>query len=167
MAPTQKILFKIFLFLFPLVFLFGYIEYNLRTQHFVSSYATKKYYFEQQLDSVETLVLGSSQTFNGVNPSCFTSKIFNLANVSQTLYYDKKLTLQYLPKLKKLNTVIISIGYCSFFYQMSDIAENWREGFYDAYFNIAANSKAIGAEKLAAGDLKATKAANKAPKFKY
>ena len=30
-----------------------------------------------------------------------------------------------------------------------------------------ANSKAIGAEKLAAGDLKATKAASKAPKFKY
>ena len=29
------------------------------------------------------------------------------------------------------------------------------------------NSRAIGAEKLAAGDLKATKAASKAPKFKY
>lgn len=29
------------------------------------------------------------------------------------------------------------------------------------------NSRAIGAEKLAAGDPKATKAASKAPKFKY
>ena len=29
------------------------------------------------------------------------------------------------------------------------------------------NSRAVGAEKLAAGDLKATKAASKAPKFKY
>ena len=30
-----------------------------------------------------------------------------------------------------------------------------------------ANGRSVGAEKLAAGDLKATKAANKAPKFKY
>lgn len=30
-----------------------------------------------------------------------------------------------------------------------------------------ANSKAIGAEKIAAGDPAATKAASKAPKFKY
>ena len=30
-----------------------------------------------------------------------------------------------------------------------------------------ANSKAIGAEKLASGDAKAMKAASKAPKFKY
>jgi hypothetical protein len=29
------------------------------------------------------------------------------------------------------------------------------------------NGKAVGAEKLAAGDLKAGKAARKAPKFKY
>lgn len=142
MNPTKKIVFKIFLFVFPLLILFGYIEYNLRTKHFASSYAAKKYYFEQQIESVETLVLGSSQTFNGINPSCFTSKTFNLANVSQTLYYDKRLTLQYLPKLKKLKTVFISIGYYSFFYQMCDITESWREGFYDAHFNIAGKSAA-------------------------
>jgi hypothetical protein len=114
----------------------GYFEYQLKTKPFVSSYAAKKHFYEQQLDSIEVLILGSSQTFNGINPACFAKKAFNLANVSQTLYYDKRLTLQYLPKLPKLNTVVINIGYFSFSYQLFDIKENWRDYYYLQHFGI-------------------------------
>jgi hypothetical protein len=113
-----------------------YFEYQLKAKPFVSSYAAKKYFLEQQLDSVEVIILGSSQTFNGVNPACFAKKTFNLANVSQTLYYDKRLALKYLPKLPKLNTVVINIGYFSFFYQLYDIKENWRDYYYNQHFGI-------------------------------
>ena len=136
MAALKKILLKLFLFLLPLIIIFGYLEYELRTLPFVSSYATKKYFLEKQLDTIETLVLGSSQTFNGINPAFFLTNTFNLANVSQTIYYDKRLTLQYLPKLTKLKTVIINIAYFSFFYQMFDIVEKWRDYYYLQHFGI-------------------------------
>jgi len=132
----KKILHKLFLFLLPLIIFFGYFEYQLRTKPFVSSYSAKKYFLERQLDSIEIMVLGSSQTFNSVNPSCFTNNTFNLANVSQTIYYDKRLTLDYLPKLIKLKTVIINIAYFSFFYQMFDITENWRDYYYLQHYGI-------------------------------
>ena len=124
------------MFLLPIVLLIGYLEYQLKTKPFVSSYAAKKYFLEQQLDSVEVLILGSSQTFNGVNPAYFNKRAFNLANVSQTIYYDKRLTLEYLPKLPKLKTVFINIGYFSFFYQLFDIKENWRDYYYSQHFGI-------------------------------
>lgn len=137
MHDIKKIIIKLLFFSIPLLFVLGYVEYNLRTKHLVSSYAVKKYLFEKQLDSIEILVLGNSQMFNGVDVDCFNSKAFNLANVSQTLHYDKELTEKYLPKMPKLKTVIIGISYFSFFYEMCDIEEKWREDFYDAYFNIS------------------------------
>lgn len=136
MHDLKKIFSKLIVFFIPITICFVYSEYHLRTKHFVSSYATKKYYLEQQLDSIETLVLGSSQTFNGINPACFTSKTFNLANVSQTIYYDKRLTLTYLSKLPKLKTVVINISYFSFFYQLFDIKESWRDYYYLQHFGI-------------------------------
>ncbi len=136
MHHSKKILIRLCLFVLPILILIGYFEYKLKTKPFVSSYATKKYFLEQQLDSVEILILGSSQTFNGVNPACFNKRAFNLSNVSQTLYYDKRLTLEYLPKLPKLKTVLINISYFSFFYQLYDIKENWRDYYYNQHFGI-------------------------------
>jgi len=136
MSSLQKYIFKLLIFTLPFILCVAYFEFELRTKHFVSSYTAKKYFIEQQLDSIETLVLGSSQTFNGIDPSYFTSKTFNLANVSQTLYYDKRLTLKYLPQMPNLKTVIVNISYFSFFYQMFDIKENWRDYYYLQHFKI-------------------------------
>ncbi len=136
MPSPKQIVIKLFIFLLPLVIAFGFIEYKLRTKHFVSSYAAKKYYLEKQLDNVETLVVGSSQMFNGIDVGYFNNNAFNIANVSQTLYYDKRLTLQYLPKLPKLKTVIVGVSYFSFFYQLCDTPEDWREEFYADYYSI-------------------------------
>lgn len=136
MGGFKKIFFKLIVFFIPIAICFGYFEYQLKTKKFVSSYATKKYFLEQQLDSIETLVLGSSQIFNSINPTCFVSHTFNLANVSQTIYFDKRLTLQYLPKLSKLKTVIINISYFSFFYQLFDTKEYWRDYYYLQHFGI-------------------------------
>ena len=119
----------------------GYLEYRLSKSNFANSYATKKYWVEQQLESVETLILGSSESFNGIDPSFFTTKTYNLANVSQTLYYDKEITLKYLPKMPHLKNVVINISYFSFFYQLEDIKEKWRCNFYQKYFGIASSNK--------------------------
>ena len=136
LKDLNKILLKIFYFFIPIIFLLGFLEFQLRTHHFTSSYAAKKYYAEQQLDSVETLVLGSSESFNGIDPTYFYSRTFNLANVSQTLFYDKAITLKHVAKMPKLKNVIINISYFSFFYQLHDIKEKWRDDYYKLYFNI-------------------------------
>ncbi len=136
MKDTHKILLKVFYFFLPILLLLGFLEYQLRNHHFASSYAAKKYFLEQQLDSVETLVLGSSESFNGINPTYISSKTFNLANVSQTLFYDKALTLKYAAQMPKLKNVMMNISYFSFFYQLHDIKEKWRDDYYNIYFNI-------------------------------
>lgn len=136
MSIPSKILFKVFCFVLPIILLLGFIEYQLRSNHFVSSYAAKKYYLEKSLDNIETLILGSSESFNGIDPSCFTTKTFNLANVSQTLYYDRVLTESYIAKMPLLKNVIINISYFSFFYELQDIKESWRTNYYATHFNI-------------------------------
>lgn len=136
MREFKKIVWRLCIFLLPFIIVFSYCEYQLRHQPFASSYAAKKFYLEQQLDSTEILVLGSSQAYHGINPACFSKKCFNLANVSQTLYYDRRLTQQYLQRLPHLKTVIINIAYFSFFYQLYDIKEKWRDDYYNAHFSI-------------------------------
>lgn len=136
MQEFKKIIKRLCIFVLPFVVVFSYAEYQLRHKHFVSSYAAKKYYLQQQLDSVEILVLGSSQSFYGINPVCFSKRCFNLANVSQTLYYDRRLTQLYLQQLPQLKTVIINIAYFSFFYQLYDIKEKWRDDYYRAHFSV-------------------------------
>ncbi len=136
MKETNKILLKIFYFFLPFILILGLLEYQLRSHQFTSSYAAKKYFLEQQLDSIKTLVLGSSESFNGIDPTYFSTKAFNLANVSQTLFYDKALTLKYMNQMPKLKHVIINISYFSFFYQLEDIEEKWRTDYYNLYYSI-------------------------------
>lgn len=137
MQAVKKLIVKLIIFSFPLLLVFGYVEYGLRTKHFISSYAIKKHILEQQLNSIEILVLGNSQIFNGIDVGYFKGNGFNLANVSQTLHFDKELTEKYLPQMPNLKTIIIGISYFSFFYEMCDIEEKWRENFYNTYFNIS------------------------------
>jgi hypothetical protein len=101
-----------------------------------NSYSFKRFCFEKQLDSIEVLVLGSSQIVYGVNPSYFSLKGFNLSNVSQTLYYDSHLTLRYLNRMPSLKFVLINISYFSFGEQLIDGREAWRDYYYSQFWNI-------------------------------
>ena len=47
-------------------------------------------------DSVEVLVLGSSHNFYGLNPQLIKKSCYNLANTSQTIYYDDYLLSRYI-----------------------------------------------------------------------
>src|SRR4051812_22574772 len=97
---VRTFILKLFLFLLPLATGMFIVEYKLSS--FQNSYNLKRTYFERQLDSVEVINVGSSQALYGINPAFFSYKTFNLANVSQTLFYDKRLVLSNLKKLPKL-----------------------------------------------------------------
>lgn len=129
----KKLFFKLLLFSPILLFLI-YLEYNL--SGIQNSYSYKRNCLEKQIDSIEVLVLGSSQTAYGVNPIYFSKKGYNLANISQTLYYDAQLTLKYIDRMPNLKKVVITISYFSFGEQIHDGVEAWRDYCYYQFWDI-------------------------------
>lgn len=108
----KVIIVKIVLFIIPIFVILFYIENRLRT--IPNSYSKKKLYFEKHKKTTEVLVLGSSHEMNGVNPQYFSHPGFNLANVSQTSYYDDKMTLKLLDEIPNLKLVLLPLSYFSF-----------------------------------------------------
>ncbi len=130
----KTFLIKSVLFIFPLIIAFIFLEYKLGT--ITNSYSFKKAKLEQKLDSIEVLVLGSSQATYGINPDYFDLYGFNLSNISQSLFYDCELTLKYADRMPKLRYVLINISYFSFGYEMTDGIEKWRDFYYSQYWDI-------------------------------
>lgn len=64
-------------------------------------------------DSIELIILGTSRATYAVNPEMFDLYTYNLANLAQSIYFDKRITLSLLPELPKLKYVFISIDYHS------------------------------------------------------
>jgi len=134
MSEARLFLRRLLLFCLPLVAGTAAVEVVLyRTPN---TYSYKRECFEARLAGIEVLVLGSSQPLFGINPAHFSRLGFNLANVSQTLYYDKALTLKYLDRLPKLKRVIIPVSYFSFDYQLYDTRERWRDYYYRTFWDI-------------------------------
>lgn len=71
---------------------------------------------EKKADSLQVLIMGSSQTFYSLNPALLNRPSLNMACNAQPLYYDCKIILNHLPQLKKLRVVIIPLDYFSLFY---------------------------------------------------
>jgi hypothetical protein len=130
----RKFFLKLLFFILPLLLFSIYLEFNLGKIQ--NSYNFKRTNFEKQLGTIEVLVLGSSQVTNGVNPEYFNLKGFNLSNISQSLYYDQKLTLAYVDRMPKLKFVIINVSYFSLGNQLIDGIEAWRDYYYYQFWNI-------------------------------
>ena len=113
----------------------AYLEHKLH--QIPNSYNLKRTNFEYQLDSIQTLILGSSHALNAINPAYLSTPTYNLANVSQSLDYDQLLTLKYLPQLPRLKTVIITLSYFSFYERLEDTDEAWRTYYYLHFWNLS------------------------------
>jgi len=131
---VKKFLLKLIVILLPFLILFSWIEYKAR--NLPNSYSVKKDQLEKICDSVEILVLGSSHAMKGIDPSCFRCKGFNLSNSSQTLIHDIQLCQKYLERLPRLKAVIFEISYFSFYFDINNSPESWRNYFYYHYFDI-------------------------------
>ena len=109
-----KFLTSFFLFLLPLLAAFACTEYILSGADNI--YTIKRKMIEQRAGSLQVLVAGTSQTFHSLNPALFNRPSLNLAAPAQPLYYDCKIVLNYLPRLKNLRLVIIPLDYFSLFF---------------------------------------------------
>lgn len=81
-----------------------------------TSYSEKVKGLKQNSENIEVLFLGNSHTAYGIDPKQFHLAAYNMAQVSQSLYFDKRITLKYLSQLPKLKYVVIGIDYHSLYF---------------------------------------------------
>jgi len=126
---VKKFLRHIALFLLPLLIVAVALEFVVES--IPNSYTYKREYIEQHGAQIETLILGSSNAYDGINPSVLPNA-FNLANSSQTLEDDYRLLVKYIDSMDSLQTVIIGLGYHS----LGATTEDNRRTYYTIYMDL-------------------------------
>ena len=109
----KKFIIKICLFLFPAFFLAVLIETGLRK--IPNDYLVKRNYLDAHSNEIETLILGTSHNFYGLDAVYFTGKAFNAAYLTQSLDYDYAIIKKYENKFASLKTVVLDISYFSLY----------------------------------------------------
>lgn len=107
-----------------------------------NDYLFKKEYLDQHASDIETLILGNSHAFYGINPAFFSSKTFNASYDAQTLNYDFEILMKYQSNFKNLKTIVLPISYASLFGKLEESHESWRVKYYTIYYGIY-NSKSL------------------------
>ncbi len=131
---VKKFLSRAAIFFGPVVLAFILME--IYVWGMPNSYNLKKNYLQKQSQEIDVLALGSSHSLFGINPDYFSLKGFNLANVSQTFFYDKELVLGNLSATPNLRCVLIESSYFSLGYELKDSADNCRDYYYYYFWGI-------------------------------
>ncbi|WP_299254914.1 hypothetical protein [uncultured Aquimarina sp.] len=125
---------KIFVFLIPVLIIWGGLEYFYKTTE--SNYSYKHKMVTQNYEDIETLILGDSHAFFGINPIYLDGKAFNISNISQSLYFDQLLFEKHRDSLPNIQNVIITIGYYSLSQLKNTKEDLWRKYFYRSQMKL-------------------------------
>ena len=125
----KKFLRNIALYALPVLIVAGVMEWV--AESIPNSYTYKRDYIKQQGAQIQTLILGSSNAYDGLNPSVMP-QAFNLANSSQTLEDDFRLLAKYIDSMDSLHTVIVGLGYHS----LGATTEDNRRTYYTIYMDL-------------------------------
>lgn len=131
----NKFLFKLLLFLTPVLALIFLVE--LLVRKIPNDYSLKNAYLSEHSKDIENLILGSSHAFKGINPNYISGSSFNAAMFSQSLDYDLKILEKFENDLINLKTIIIPISYFSLYTNLETGVESWREKYYDIYYDFS------------------------------
>ncbi len=130
----QRFLVKTSAFSILLILVLVVLELAVRT--IPNDYVFKCEFLDKHSREIETLILGSSHSFYGLNPEHFTSNTFNAGHVSQSLDYDQRLWLKYKDDFVKLKTIYLPISYFSFWLKLDNAEDSWRSKNYTIYYDI-------------------------------
>ncbi len=119
-----------FLFLCIMMFL------ECRLHAVPNSYNLKISLLDRNSRNIEVLTTGDSHAYYGIKPGEFCHKGFNLANSSQSLYFDAQLIERYITRLPNLKLVVIPISYFSLESRLADTGEPWRDYYYFHFFGL-------------------------------
>ncbi len=90
-----------------------------------SLYKEKYQGAHESRDSIEILILGNSRASYGVSPKSFDRYAYNLANINQSIYFDKRLTTSLIPLLENIKYVFISVDYHSLYFSSQSSLDIW------------------------------------------
>ena len=126
---------KITLLVIPILLVFISMELGLR--NIPNDYTLKKEYLDANSNQIETLILGSSHAFFGIDPKYFSSKTFNASYASQSLDYDYLIFNKYRNDFKRLKAIVIPISYFTLFSKLEFVPEEaWRAKNYSIYYDL-------------------------------
>ena len=123
----KRFLVKFLTLLLAFLLLLAILEYAYAALE--SDYSYKAEHLNHSENTYETIILGSSHAYYGIDPQAFKNSTFNLAHVSQSLDLDIYLLDKY-KKKTNFNTVIIPISYFSFQQSLFESDESWRATDY-------------------------------------
>lgn len=132
---------KTALFILPLFVVVLSIEILIR--NIPNDYSYKKKYLDKHSNKIETLILGSSHSFYGLNPIFFSNSTFNSAHISQSLNYDYEILKKYQDNLHNLKTVILPISYFTLYGKLENGSESWRVKNYVIYYGMNADNSIV------------------------
>ncbi|MEZ4794017.1 MAG: hypothetical protein R2773_00800 [Flavobacteriaceae bacterium] len=129
----KKFFISILLFFLPVIVCYTLVEWL--TRGIPSTYAINQKVLETKPNSLETIVLGSSQLMNAVNAEWISVPTINLASGNQHHDTDFKLLKGVSPQLKQLKTVVLEVSY-SHFELPHNGPEFWKNAVYLEYYNV-------------------------------
>jgi len=134
----RRLYLKIALFLLPLFLVLLALEVFYR--QVPNNYSYKDQQLQKVAPDVQTLIMGDSHAFYGINPVYFKDLTFNLSNISQSLLTDELLLEKHIANLPALKTVFINISYFTLSTKDNALESNWRKYFYHHNMGITAPS---------------------------
>lgn len=130
-----KLIKKVFIFALPLII--GGVCLELALRNIPNDYRNKNIYLETKGSEIETLVLGSSHSFLGVNPKYFSKNTFNACHVSQSINYDLAILKKNKDNLPNLKQIVLSVDYLTFSWIIDGSLEGWRSKNYPIYYGVS------------------------------
>jgi hypothetical protein len=125
----QKFLQKILTYTVPIALLA--IGLEIYVERIPNSYTYKRTYMEKHAAQIQTLVLGSSYAYDGIDAEVLPNA-FNLANSSQCFEDDYRLLQRYIVDMDSLQTVILPLSYSS----LQMVSSSNRRGYYTIYMDL-------------------------------
>src|SRR5690606_14956820 len=96
---------QLLIFSIPILLSLLFLEVFVR--QIPNDYSYKRDYLDKNANLVETLFLGNSHIYFGINPEHMGPNTFNGAHISQSLDYDYKILSKYQDRWKELKFIII------------------------------------------------------------
>ncbi|WP_338731167.1 hypothetical protein [Mangrovimonas cancribranchiae] len=124
----KKIQRNTLLFIFPILLVWISIECFYRITP--NNYSFKQKQIPKHYNVAKGLIFGDSHYFYGLNPESFSRPVFNMANISQTIYFDELLFKKHIDSFKKLEFVIFPMEYTTLSQADNTQEDVWRKYFY-------------------------------------
>ncbi len=94
---------------FGVVFVLVAAAIEIRVCYTFNELSYKREYMEKHADGIKTLLIGASNTANGIDPSVIGDSCFNLAVSGQSLHFTTVTSEKFLPSCAHLKNVILTI----------------------------------------------------------